>query len=221
MVSVAINPSKRLEMRIFEKRTNYRRNSRNFNDPESYFKPLQDDNDFKLRRQNQTFDDYLYLVDRVLWHYRHLSQGDLNDLAQEGLLALWEALNFSENCPRAFRSRILARQIETKIKQHRLMQKRNKRAEKNLNEQGGDFATYQPETQAEAQERRLYVFKLLQTLTPRQKAIIECRYGFLGDPVPLSKIAANTEVSYETIRKDHKNLLSALAQDPDLKSFAS
>lgn len=106
-----------------------------------------------------------------------------------------------------------------KIKQYRLIQKRNKKAIVNLTE-SGVFVAYQPETQAEVYERQRYVFKALQTLEPRQKLILQGKYGFFGNPVPLKQLATQINVTYETVRKDHRNLLISLAQDPDLQSQA-
>jgi len=177
---------------------------------------------FKTYEQRIVFNQHSHLVSIAVSSYsKRLSKTDLNDLSQEGLLALWELIIESNVFQSTCFDRVALRRIEKKIRSQRLKQLNMNRETTEFRKKGGEFVDYPSEFNAEIEERKLFVFRALQALNSAQREKIEKVFGFYGDPATVNEIALETGVTYEAVRKALDKMLRHLAKDPDLKSFAS
>jgi DNA-directed RNA polymerase specialized sigma24 family protein len=168
------------------------------------------------------FDQYSHLVSLAVSPYsKRLSKSDLNDLSQEGLLVLWELIVGSNVFQGSCSDRVALRRIERKIRSQRQKQLKMNKETTEFRKKGGEFVDYPPESSAELEERKLFVFRALQTLNSDQREKIEKVFGLYGDPATVNEVALDAGVTYEAVRKALDKMLRCLAQDPDLRDLAS
>ena len=186
------------------------------------FKPLQNCFDPEFSVRVNSFIDYLYLIDQTLAFYaKHVSQNDLNDLAQEGFLALWEILSEPDFLPAEQKTQFLARKIERKIRDLRDEQLHYRHSVEELTSQNENSVTFRPETSSDISEQSFYIHRILQELDPNVKELICRLYGFYGEPDSLKILASDYNCTYEAVRKKLTKALAKLANNNDLKTFAN
>ncbi len=180
-----------------------------------------------FRHRENVFNQHSHLVSLAVSRYtKRISRADLNDLSQEGFLALWELIiesNVVQSAgsePDALK-RLVLRPIEKKIKKQRQKQLNMHHETNEFLKMRGVVVDYPSEFNIEVTERKMFVFRALQALNSAQRVKLERAFGLYGDPTTIREIASEAGCTYEAVRISLEKILQHLAKDSNIQSLVS